>query len=151
LVSGNSVTELPFRAAANRAQRLCAGCLGLSNGRHDGIRIGFLLHLYAALAEKERSLISSRTKAALAAAKVRGQVLGNPRLAEARATVNAIRTARADTFAAAIAPAIREAQAAGAKSLRQIAAALNARGIATARGGKWEAATVANALKRIAV
>jgi hypothetical protein len=33
-------------------------------------------------------------------------------------------------------PAIREAQAAGAKSLRQIAAALNSRGIATARGGK---------------
>jgi DNA invertase Pin-like site-specific DNA recombinase len=110
----------------------------------------FLLHLYAALAEKERAVISQRTKAALAAAKARGQALGNPRLAEARATVNAIRTARADTFAAAVAPAIREAQAAGAKSLRQIAAALNARGIATARGGKWEAATVANVLKRIA-
>ena len=52
--------------------------------------------------------------------------------------------------AAAVAPVIREAQAAGAKSLRQIAAALNARGIATARGGKWEAATVANVLKRAA-
>ena len=48
-------------------------------------------------------------------------------------------------------PAIAEAQAAGAKSLRQIAAALNGRGIATARGGKWEAATVANVLKRVAV
>jgi DNA invertase Pin-like site-specific DNA recombinase len=33
----------------------------------------FLLHLYAALAEKERALISQRTKAALAAAKARGQ------------------------------------------------------------------------------
>jgi DNA invertase Pin-like site-specific DNA recombinase len=111
----------------------------------------FLLHLYTALAEKERAVISQRTKAALAAAKARGQALGNPRLAEARATVNAIRTATADTFAAIVAPAIREAQAAGAKSLRQIAATLNARGIATARGGKWEAATVANVLKRIAV
>jgi hypothetical protein len=39
---------------------------------------------------------------------------------------------------------------AGAKSLRQIAGALNARGIATARGGKWEAQTVANVLKRVA-
>jgi Resolvase, N terminal domain len=57
----------------------------------------FLLHLYAALAEKERAVISQRTKAALAAAKARGQALGNPRLAEARATVNATRTARADT------------------------------------------------------
>ncbi len=43
-----------------------------------------------------------------------------------------------------------KAEAAGAKSLRQIAAALNGRGIAPARGGKWEAATVANVLKRVA-
>jgi hypothetical protein len=45
---------------------------------------------------------------------------------------------------------IAEAQAAGAKSLRAIAAALNGGGVPTARGGKWEAATLANVLKRIA-
>jgi DNA invertase Pin-like site-specific DNA recombinase len=49
----------------------------------------FLLHLYAALAEKERALISQRTKAALAAAKARGQSLGNPRLSDARAIAHA--------------------------------------------------------------
>src|ERR1700730_13591045 len=56
----------------------------------------FMLHLFAALAEKERALISQRTKAALAAAKVRGQALGNPRLSEARAIANAAHKAEAD-------------------------------------------------------
>ena len=44
----------------------------------------FVLHLFAALAEKERALISARTRAALAAAKERGTKLGNPKLATAR-------------------------------------------------------------------
>jgi DNA invertase Pin-like site-specific DNA recombinase len=109
----------------------------------------FMLHLFAALAQKERSMISQRTKAALAAAKARGQVLGNPRLAEASAIAHARLKAEADTFAASVAPAIRGAQASGAKSLRQIAAALNGRGIATPRGSKWEAASVRNVLQRI--
>ena len=37
----------------------------------------FMLHIYAALAEKERNDIAARTSAALQAAKARGQVLGN--------------------------------------------------------------------------
>ena len=45
---------------------------------------------------------------------------------------------RAAHSPSAVGPAIREAQAAGAKSLREIAAALNARGVATARGGRWK-------------
>jgi DNA invertase Pin-like site-specific DNA recombinase len=89
-----------------------------------------------------------RTKAALQAAKARGTRLGNPRLADAREAINARSKATADTFAAAAVIAIREAQAAGAKSLREIAAALNTRGVATARGGRWEAQTVANVLRR---
>jgi DNA invertase Pin-like site-specific DNA recombinase len=45
----------------------------------------FMLHLYAALAEKERRLIADRTKAALAPKKAKGTNLGNPRnLATAR-------------------------------------------------------------------
>jgi DNA invertase Pin-like site-specific DNA recombinase len=40
----------------------------------------FVLHLFAALAEKERALISTHTRQALSAAKARGVTLGNPRL-----------------------------------------------------------------------
>jgi DNA invertase Pin-like site-specific DNA recombinase len=110
----------------------------------------FMLHLYAALAEKERRLISERTKAALAVAKSRGVTLGNPRLADARAKAHAGLKADAEDHARTVTPAIREAQAAGAKSLRAIADVLNARGIATARGGRWQAQSVANVLKRVA-
>jgi Single Cache domain 2 len=55
-----------------------------------------------------------------------------------RAIANAARRPiRANAHAAIVAPAIREVQAAGAKSLPEIAAVLNGRGNATARGGKW--------------
>src|SRR5277367_5416307 len=64
----------------------------------------FMLHLFAALAEKERALISQRTKAALAVAKARGAQLGNPRLAEARATAIREAQAGADAFATASHP-----------------------------------------------
>src|ERR1700726_1638358 len=39
----------------------------------------FILHLYASLAEKERELISQRTREALARRKAQGAQLGNPR------------------------------------------------------------------------
>jgi hypothetical protein len=51
--------------------------------------------------------------------------------------------------AADIAPTIAELQAAGAESLRAIAAGLNDRGIPTARGaGQWSAVQVARVLER---
>jgi DNA invertase Pin-like site-specific DNA recombinase len=109
----------------------------------------FMLHLFAALAEKERAMISQRTRAALAVAKARGVRLGNPRLADARAIAIANHKAGADTFANTVAPAIREARAAGAKTLREVAAALNGRGIPTARGGRWQPQTVANVVGRL--
>ena len=43
----------------------------------------FILHLFAALAEKERAMIAARTKAALAAVKARGVTFGGPKLATA--------------------------------------------------------------------
>src|ERR1700758_4464310 len=108
----------------------------------------FVLHLFAALAEKERSLISTRTRQALAAAKARGWTLGNPKLSVARKGAVQAVTAEADRFAANVLPIIREAQKAGAATLREIASALNARGVATARGGQWHATSVSNILER---
>lgn len=108
----------------------------------------FVLHLFAALAEKERALISTRTRQALAAAKVRGVALGNPKLHVARKKAEMAVTAGADSFAANVLPIIREAQKAGATTLRAVAEALNARGVATARGGQWHAKSVSNILER---
>ena len=108
----------------------------------------FILHLFAALAEKERTMISTRTREALSRAKARGVKLGGPKLAQARkAAVKIIKT-NADRHAANVLPIIREIQRAGAKSLRAIAEALNARGVATARGGRWQGMTVSNVLAR---
>jgi DNA invertase Pin-like site-specific DNA recombinase len=104
----------------------------------------FMLHIYAALAEKERRLISARTKAALGAAKARGQRLGRngaERLAPAYRTEAARR-------AIELAPVIAEVRAAGALSLRQIAAGLNQRGSRTAQGGAWSAMQVKRVLER---
>jgi DNA invertase Pin-like site-specific DNA recombinase len=108
----------------------------------------FMLHLYAALAEKERALISARTKAALAAKKAQGVKLGNPRAAEAAVKAHAANRAAADQFAANVLPIVREIQASGLTTLRDIAGALNARGIRTARGGAWHSTTVRNLLLR---
>src|SRR5215470_8685135 len=108
----------------------------------------FILHLFAALAEKERAMISTRTQAALQAAKARGVKLGGPKLAQARNLAAKAIEAAADQHAANVLPIIRDIRRAGADTLRDIANALNARGIATARGGRWHATTVSNVLAR---
>ena len=109
----------------------------------------FMLHIYAALAEKERGMIAERTRAALAAKKAQGATLGNrTNLAEAQAKGAATNRAAADAFAANVMPIVRQIQAAGARTPRAIAAALNARGVRTARGGTWYDSTVRNMLSR---
>ena len=102
----------------------------------------FMLHLYAALAEKERALISARTKAALAAKKAQGAKLGNPNAAEAAAKARAVASGLADRFAANVMPIIESIVASGITTYKGIAQALNSRGVQTARGGRWEATTV---------
>jgi len=109
----------------------------------------FMLHIYAAVAEKERALISERTKAALAAKRAQGAKLGNrTNLAEVGARGHATMAYQADRFAANVRPIIEDARKAGAVTLQDLADALNARGVRTARGGRWHPMTVRAILQR---
>ena len=111
----------------------------------------FMLHLYAALAEKERRLIGERTRAALAQRKAQGKRLGNPRsVGHAAALGRQSQAAGADRFAADILPIIQAIQATGAATLADLANALNLRGIRSARGGRWHVSAVRNLLARSA-
>jgi len=100
----------------------------------------FLLHIYAALAEKERKLISERTKAALQAAKARGVKLGGLK----RGGLEAQQAAAA--FAERMRPVFEEL---GVLSARKAAEELNRRGIAAANGGQWHAQQVIRVRERL--
>jgi DNA invertase Pin-like site-specific DNA recombinase len=90
----------------------------------------FMLHLYAALAEKERRLISERTKTALAARKANGARLGNPRnIAQAGVLGRSVQTAAADEFVESLMPVIHAIRGTGATTLEAMSQALNQRGI----------------------
>ena len=106
----------------------------------------FILHLYAALSEKERSLISQRTKEALAQKKRDGVKLGNRmNLAQAQAKGQAANVAASLAFSQCVAPTI-EALKAGGKSMNAIAAQLNGMSVPTMRGGLWTAKAVSRVL-----
>lgn len=108
----------------------------------------FILHVYAALAQKERSLISERTKAGLAAAKARGVKLGNPGIGGNQAG-NRARTSRSNARAAALYDVVAGAKARGHTSLRSIASYLSISGIPSPRGGEWSAMAVSRLLKQM--
>lgn len=103
----------------------------------------FTLHLEAALAEREARVISERTKAALAAAKRRGVVLGaNGRTLAVRNRAEAVER---------VAPMAGRLTALRGKglSLRGIADTLNDEGVSSPGGGVWYPANVQRALGRI--
>jgi DNA invertase Pin-like site-specific DNA recombinase len=107
----------------------------------------FMLQQMAAVAELEAGLISARTKAALAAAKARGQRLGGHRGAtlssDAQARGRDEQSRLADRRAADIAPLLMKLRAKGITSPTHVARALTEQGIPTARGGaKWSAPQV---------
>lgn len=113
----------------------------------------FLLHVMAAVAEHEAQATSDRTRAALFPDPSRhrpsqSHTTGLSRCQRRAARKGAECNARkADQHAANVLPIIRQIAARGA-SLRQIAEELNMRGIKTARGGLWYAATVRNVMAR---
>ncbi len=102
----------------------------------------FMLHIYAALAEKERRMISERTKAGLAAAKARGKRLGG--LNEAGIARRQEAIARAEELR----PLFTEMEAAG-MSARAMATELNRRSIPTPAGGTWHAMQVLRVWARL--
>ena len=107
----------------------------------------FALHVYAALAEKERRMIGQRTSAALQRKIVSGWKAGNPDLVTYLPKSNATNAAKADEFAKSVMPVIRRMLGTGMSRLA-IANELNTNGMPTARGGAWTSASVGNVLKR---
>lgn len=101
------------------------------------------LHILAAVAEHEREMISDRTKAALAAAKAQGRVLGaNGRVLAEQHKADAL------VRVAPVADRLRALRADGL-SLRRIADTLNGEGIPSPGGASWGAVNVQRSLARI--
>ena len=116
------------------------------------------LHMMAVFAQHEARAISTRTKAALAAAKARGRRLGGRRvpakqfsgIAAMGRTVSAqVRSARSAKRSQDVLGIIDDIRSDGhAPSLRGIAAELNQRGITTPRGSSWSAVQVKRVLDK---
>lgn len=111
-----------------------------------------MIKMLSIFAEYERSLIAERTRAALAQAKRRGVELGGDRgnilkiQHKGSRAGNVVRSAKARQRAADLLPTIAEIRVSGALTLQQIADALNAREIHTARGGAWSPVQVSRVM-----
>lgn len=124
----------------------------------EGATGRFLLQQMVAVAELEAGMISTRTKAALAAAKARGKALGGTRIRKsdgkpavisrkAQEIGAAANRKRATDRATDLAPTLAQIRKAGATTLRDIAAGLDAAGIPTPRGhGEWSPVQVKRTL-----
>jgi DNA invertase Pin-like site-specific DNA recombinase len=109
-----------------------------------------MIRVYAAMAQKERELILERTRAALAAAKARGRVLGGDRGYRPAAGPNTAAAARARREAHRLTLELERLRAEGVEGQAALARALNARGVPTPRGfGSWTHTTVSRELQRV--
>jgi len=104
----------------------------------------FMLHVYAAMAEEEGRRISQRTKAALAAAKARGVVLGANGKALAK-----VHKAEAEAFAVSLLPIITKIRNDGHWTVRAVTEALNDRGIPSREGKRWHLSSARQLLRRL--
>ena len=110
----------------------------------------FIIHIYAVLGEKERQMISERTKSALAVLKAKGVKLGNKtNLAEAGEKGGIATAAKSDAFALRMKATVMLMKNAK-MSHGAIAKHLNDTGTKTARGGLWAVTTVTNLVARLA-
>ncbi len=107
----------------------------------------FTIGVMALLAQRERELISERTRLGLAAAKAKGVKLGNPNPQNALIKMATANKAAKMEFAAKVFPIIQEIKSAGVETLQGICECLNRRGIPTRNGKNWYPATVRNILK----
>jgi DNA invertase Pin-like site-specific DNA recombinase len=140
-----------------KLDRLARNAAFLLNLQDSGVKFtaadmpyadNFTVGIMALVAQKERELISERTKAGLAAAKRRGTRLGNPNPQEAIKRAVKANVARANGYAVGLVPVIKEILAAHVSSLRGIAKCLNARGFKTPNGNAFAAQSVKNLLSR---
>ena len=120
----------------------------------DGPVGKFMLRQMLSVAELEAGFIGERTRKALAAAKARGVKLGGnrgnlPNVGDKGRVISAaVRAEKVKRRAHDLAPIIADIRASGLSSLREIAAALNARNIRTARGAYWSSVQVMRVLER---
>jgi len=104
----------------------------------------FTVGILALVAQRERELISERTKLGLAAAKSKGVKLGTPNPQKAVAAMKTANKSGRTDFIVKVLPIIQEIQSAGVPTLQGIADCLNRRGIPTRSGKTWHPSTVRN-------
>ena len=177
IASGKDDRRAGFQAALLRCRQLGAVLVAarldritrrahtLSQLLEDGVSIraadmpgadDLMMRVYAAMAQKERELISDRTRAALGAARARGTALGGDRGYRPVRGPDAARAALARRLAAEqqahrLVMEIEAERSFGALSLAEVALRLNRRCVPTPRGsGSWTHTTVARVLARAA-
>ncbi|MFH5927340.1 recombinase family protein [Roseomonas sp. SXEYE001] len=176
IASGKDDRRPGFQAALTRCRQLGAVLVAarldritrrahtLSQLLEEGISIraadmpgadDLMMRVYAAMAQKEREIISERTRAALAAARARGAVLGGdrgwrPSKPPCAAAAAISRVEQATRTAHRLALELEVLRAEGITTHQGLARALTERGVPTPRGGSaWTHTSVARILERL--